>query len=110
MRSRGHFYGYVCVQAKPTSSRQLELDSKRRLSVPRCQSRLIGTLGWEHVQSHRFQSGATQLTIADFLDRETARLDVLMTEIKDTITLLKERRAALIAAVVTGQFDIGEAE
>ena len=50
-----------------------------------------------------------QRAIAEYLDRETARLDSLVAVIKVTISLLMERRATLIAAAVTGQLDIGEA-
>ena len=50
-----------------------------------------------------------QRAIADYLDRETARLDALAAAVRDTITLLKERRAALIAAAVTGQIGPGRA-
>ena len=41
--------------------------------------------------------------IVDFLDYETAKIDKLVAAIKDSITLLKERRSALITAAVTGQ-------
>ena len=47
-----------------------------------------------------------QRTIADYLDRETARLDELAAKTRETIALLTERRAALIAAAVTGQIDV----
>ena len=47
-----------------------------------------------------------QRAIADYLDRETARLDTLVVTKKRSIALLKERRAALIAAAVTGQIDV----
>lgn len=50
-----------------------------------------------------------QRAIADYLDRETARLDMLKVKIQSTIALLKERRAALIAALVTGQIDVESA-
>lgn len=40
---------------------------------------------------------------------ETAKLDALRFATERTITLLKERRAALIAAAVTGQIDMGMA-
>jgi type I restriction enzyme S subunit len=40
---------------------------------------------------------------------ETAKLDALRTTAERTIVLLKERRAALIAAAVTGQLNIPEA-
>ena len=47
-----------------------------------------------------------QATIAAALDRETARIDSLMDKAKQSITLLKERRAAFITAAVTGQIDL----
>ena len=47
-----------------------------------------------------------QTAIATFLDRETAKLDTLMTEAHTAITLLQERRTALISAAVTGQIDV----
>ena len=52
---------------------------------------------------------AQQRAIADYLDRETARLDELAAKTRETIALLKERRNALIAAAVTGQIDVGSA-
>ena len=50
-----------------------------------------------------------QRAIVDYLDRETSRLDMLTTKIRRSMVLLKERRAALIAAAVTGRLDIGSA-
>ena len=47
-----------------------------------------------------------QTAIATFLDRETAKIDTLMTEARTAITLLQERRTALISAAVTGQIDV----
>lgn len=49
-----------------------------------------------------------QRAIADYLDRETVRLDILSSITENTIALLKERRAALISAVVAGQVDMKE--
>ena len=49
---------------------------------------------------------ATQRAIADYLDRETARIDELAARTLDTIALLRERRAALVAAAVTGQLAV----
>ena len=45
-------------------------------------------------------------SIASFLDRETTKLDTLTTEARTAITLLQERRTALISAAVTGQIDV----
>jgi len=47
-----------------------------------------------------------QTAIADFLDLETVKIDTLTTEAQKAITLLQERRAALISAAVTGQIDV----
>ena len=47
-----------------------------------------------------------QRQIADYLDRETAKIDALITKVERHIELAKERRAALITAVVTGQIDV----
>ena len=47
-----------------------------------------------------------QRAIADFLDRETVRLDTLVTKIETAIERLYEYRAALITAAVTGKIDV----
>ena len=49
-----------------------------------------------------------QESIADFLDKETSRIDSLMEKIKQSIGLLKEYRSALITAAVTGKIDVRE--
>lgn len=50
-----------------------------------------------------------QKEIVDHIARETAKLDRVRAATERTILLLKERRAALIAAAVTGQIDVGAA-
>ena len=50
-----------------------------------------------------------QRAIAAFLDRETAKIDTLVAEAESAITLLQERRSALISAAVTGQIDVRNA-
>jgi type I restriction enzyme S subunit len=47
-----------------------------------------------------------QLAIVEFIANRTATLDSLRTATERTISLLKERRAALIAAAVTGQLEV----
>lgn len=47
-----------------------------------------------------------QASIAATLDCETARIDALISKAEQSITLLKERRAAFITAAVTGQIDL----
>lgn len=49
-----------------------------------------------------------QRAIVEFINHETAVLDKLHAATERTITLLKERRSALIAAAVTGQIDLEE--
>ena len=49
-----------------------------------------------------------QLAIVDFIEQETSKLDRLRAATQHTISLLKERRIALIAAAVTGQIDVEE--
>lgn len=45
--------------------------------------------------------GETQRLIADYLDRETARIDALVAEKEKMLALLEEKRAALISRAVT---------
>jgi len=47
-----------------------------------------------------------QVRIVQYLDHETAKMDVLVDDVKRAADLLKERRAALISAAVTGQIDV----
>ena len=47
-----------------------------------------------------------QRAIADFLDRETKKIDALVGKVRDAIDRLKELRTALISAAVTGKIDV----
>ncbi|WP_332776495.1 restriction endonuclease subunit S [Polaromonas sp.] len=47
-----------------------------------------------------------QSEIATFLDHQTTQLDTLTQEAQTAITLLQERRSALISAAVTGKIDV----
>ena len=53
-----------------------------------------------------FPEPSEQRAIADFLDRETVRLDTLVTKMESGIKRLHEYRAALITAAVTGKIDV----
>lgn len=57
-----------------------------------------------------FQTGLPpineQIEIAEFLDYETVMFESLIKEATSVITLLNERRSALITAAVTGQIDV----
>ncbi|MBD0866288.1 MAG: restriction endonuclease subunit S [Rhodobacteraceae bacterium] len=50
----------------------------------------------------------TQRQIADFLDRETARIGILQVKTRTSIDRLREYRAALITGAVTGQIDVSD--
>ena len=47
-----------------------------------------------------------QRAIAQRLDREKARIDLLVAKTERSIELLKEHRSALISAAVTGKIDV----
>lgn len=47
-----------------------------------------------------------QTSIADYLDRETKRIDDLVESAYACVTLYRDRRSALISAAVTGQIDV----
>lgn len=51
-----------------------------------------------------------QVAIVDFLDRETAKIDVLIEKIEKAIVLLKEYRTTLISAAITGKIDVRSEE
>jgi len=47
-----------------------------------------------------------QLAIADYLDRETAKIDRMVAKVEEAIERLQEYRTALITAAVTGKIDV----
>ena len=47
-----------------------------------------------------------QTAIATYLDRETTKIDQLVTKVETAITRLQEYRSALITAAVTGKIDV----
>lgn len=50
-----------------------------------------------------------QKNIAEFLDHETSKIDLLIEKAQRSIELAKEHRTALISAAVTGKIDVREA-
>lgn len=71
----------------------------------------IAHLTGEQLRKYRFPCPplAEQQLIAHFLDAELAKLGLLAAEANRAVSLLKERRSALIAAAVTGQIDVRDA-
>lgn len=53
---------------------------------------------------------AEQREIAAYLDRETGKIDALIGKVEGAIALLREYRAALISAAVTGKIDVRKRE
>ncbi|MCO4099904.1 MAG: restriction endonuclease subunit S [Gemmatimonas sp.] len=68
----------------------------------------VKTIGMPEVRtlSTPLPSIDEQLRIVDHVDRTTAMIDGLLNESASAVQLLKERRAALITAAVTGQVDV----
>ena len=73
-----------------------------------------GSSGFLRLYSESFQELwlpypplAEQRRIVDFIARETGKLAEMRAAIERTISLIKERRAALIAAAVAGHVDVG---
>lgn len=62
---------------------------------------------WEFIGSKKLPIPIyeTQRLIADYLDRETARIDALVTEKEKMLTLLEEKRSTLISRAVTRGLD-----
>ncbi len=68
-------------------------------------------LGQGHVRAWPIPCppAAEQRAIADYLDRETAKIDALLSKVETAIDRLREYRSALITAAVTGKIDVREA-
>ena len=86
-------------------------DAFRRLG----EADMYGTAGQKRVPEsfilnlvHPLPPLHEQRAIADFLIHETARIDALITKVRDAIDRLKELRQALISAAVTGKIDVRE--
>jgi type I restriction enzyme S subunit len=50
-----------------------------------------------------------QELVAEYLDRETAKIDVMIAKVEVAVERLQEYRTALISAAVTGKIDVGGA-
>ncbi len=68
----------------------------------------IDHLTGEKLRRYRFSAPPRfeQLALADFLDRETTKIDQMVTKVEAAIERLREYRAALITAAVTGKIDV----
>ena len=59
-----------------------------------------------HADHTDLPNRAEQHAVADYLDREMAKIDALVVKVREAIDRLKGLRAALISAAVTGKIDV----
>lgn len=88
---------FRCIQSRPVAL-QLELDATgvTRYGLPK------SSIGNALIPLPPLE---TQRRIADYLDRETARIDALIAEKEKMLALLEEKRTALISRAVTRGLD-----
>jgi len=120
------------VLVRATRPRLLLCDKLYRLHVTGAESDFVVRLLTSGVSRYQIEGGATgaspsmkniaqdtlrnivfafpprdeQRAIADFLDRETAKIDRLVAKVEEAIERLIEYRSALITAAVTGKIDV----
>lgn len=99
----GTFLGYFLTL--PEARCQIETDARGT-------SNSMVKISQEHIKDWRIPvpHRDEQRAIVRSLNRETTKLDAMRDAIERTIDLLKERRAALIAAAVTGRINVVEAD
>ena len=91
------FLGYACLSQDFIEAVDASTFGSK---MPRAEWGFIGNMPIPVPRRHE------QRAVADYLDRETARLDALTVKIQSAVALLKERRASLIAAAVAGRIDV----
>lgn len=96
-----HRYLMYYMLSSPFHSFASEMSA--RVKMPKINREELGAAPWLRPPQPE------QREIADHLDRETAKIDALITKAGRHVELAKERRSALITAAVTGQIDVGVA-
>jgi len=88
-----------------------------RAATQHVEERAHGIIGMVHITRGELGAiavpdfaKAEQRSIADYLERETARIDALIAKVHEATERLKEYRAALISAAVTGKIDVRSIE
>lgn len=98
--SDGRFLAYALIAIRATGYMHAYCDA---VSMPHLTAEKLA----------RLRIGAPSLdeqrAIADYLDRETPKIDGLISKVERHIELANERRSALITAAVTGQTKVGAA-
>ena len=87
---RGYFY-WICKAAEPILK-----TFTNGMGIPHVDGEFLSNLKLPVASNYQ-----TQRLIADYLDRETARIDALVAEKEKMLALLEEKRAALISRAVT---------
>lgn len=88
----------------PTGREQLVFHSSTTTGLANLNGAVLSNVWLAAPPSYREQQA-----IADYLDRETAKLDALVEKIETAIERLREYRSALITAAVTGKVDVRSA-
>ena len=102
----------VIKPSKRVITRFLRYSLSSETFIDRVNATTFGTkmprANWESIGSEAIwiPDLSTQREIADFLDRETARIDAVKEKTLLSVDRLKEYRSALITAAVTGQIDV----
>jgi type I restriction enzyme S subunit len=91
LESRFAFYLLNC----PTGRQQLVYNSNTTTGLANLNGSVLGNVVFG------LPPAGDQVAIADFLDRETAKIDTLVTKKRTLIERLKEKRTALISRTVT---------
>jgi type I restriction enzyme, S subunit len=91
---------YWHLMNSPVCRQQLVFLSTTTTGLGNLNGRIIGAVT---VPTAPFDE---QQAIADFLDRETVKIDALIDKVQEAIERLKEYRTALISAAVTGKIDV----
>lgn len=94
------FLNYLLQTPIVTAHLTARTESATR-SHQRVNPRLVTSLVGPWPDSH------TRQQVVDYLDRETAEIAAFIEELEEAIELAKERRSALISAVVKGEVNVG---
>jgi type I restriction enzyme S subunit len=91
----GDFLYFLMIAMKTPMIMSATISTQMNLNVDQISSLIAGCPPYQE-----------QVDIARYLSDQLERMDVLVAEASRGITLLKERRAALISAAVTGKIDV----
>jgi len=110
---------YSCVTLKPNRKKVagrylffcMKSDAFKQGVEHKINTNTQGNVGIEDIKSLKLAmpSIEEQMQISAFLESESRRFEALEVEAELGISLLRERRSALIAAAVTGKIDVREA-